>query len=51
MLLLLLLTCLIIWAALAVLGFLVKSLAWLAVFGLIMFGVNALLGALYVKSR
>lgn len=47
----LLLVLLILWAVLAVIGFAVKSLAWLAIVALILFFATSIYGVLGGRSR
>ena len=41
----------VIWLALAVLGFVIKGLFWLAIIGLVLFVATAIFGALQNRSR
>jgi hypothetical protein len=47
----LLLVLLILWALLAVIGFAVKSLFWLAIVGLVLFFATSIYGVLRGRSR
>jgi hypothetical protein len=47
----LLLVLLILWAVLAIIGFAVKSLFWLAIVGLILFFATSIYGVLRGRSR
>ena len=47
----LLIVLLIVWAALSVLGFVIKGLFWLAVIGIILFVVTLIVGMIRQRSR